>query len=151
MPDLAKFHEELLGSHVVRTARQKALYEAFDAGVRGYSKEYCEEDLNQEEAVAAIILGLYQTQGKFQVLVFVPPVLTTWYIEQIQLVARRAFKVRAKSPQGVRACLQAFKCMLRVERVFQVGTEPERWTMFGFSSTGMTPPWAANKLLETTP
>ena len=148
--DVQRFHLKLLGVNQGRTPEEfwlhdayKALYSAHDNGLHGYSTAQLYESL----FTATLVLALALTESIHPVYFAVPKKHVKWVVEQVERVGRYIFRCRKGDKEGVVVLRQAFQQIRVTHKILELGEEPERWVMLGFTNEDVLPPWAKSRLL----
>lgn len=124
---------------------QRDFYDAFEAGtthgIAGHGPAV-------EVLVAASVAALWETQRAPRVLMAVPKPLEKEMIQQLELLARRVFRIRrGGNILDVKALRDAFRKVLLGSRVMQIDA-PDHWVACGFALDDPMPDWLRNGLME---
>lgn len=149
--DIAAFHLRLLGVNPAATPEQFWLTDQLRRLYKGFPDLRGFDDATADEGrfLGAFVMALAQTQAVYPVYLILPKARMKWAFDQIEAVSRHIFRVRKSQRDGVKTLRDALRQIRATSRAV-AGAEPERWSMFGFSSKDpLLPAWAEGRLLAS--
>jgi hypothetical protein len=141
-------HFKLLGK--MPTPAQIALYQAFPSK-RGFSWT----ENNEEQFEAVFLEAFVQTfqdegeDGPHKVYLLVSNQSNVWVSVQVKRITKVIFDIckKKKDVNRARQLGRLFQHMMVGSRVHQMGIEPDRWAVYGFSNQDRIPEWVSAALL----